>query len=220
MSVPVPTHDDGLKDGAPVIALPGVDAPPETECALVWDSRIPVSDDSLYPPLVWLLAAHGGAGVSTLVQQLAPLGDSNRWWPSGSFDDESPFVVVVCRETVEGLSAAHYLLRQYACGMAGKARLVGLLTVAVSARKPAKEIRRLLDVVQSLAPVHWQVGWNNDLAAHPIKDLASWSPGEVFDVKKVKRLPVTMHVPVPVIEMCQQIMADIKTMIELEEEES
>lgn len=218
MSVPAPINDDRA-ESATVIVLPGVDAPPESKCAPVWDSPIPIPEGSR-SPLVWLLAAHGGAGVSTLVQQLAPLGDSNRYWPNGGFDSESPFVLVVTKETVEGLSAAHYLLRQYACGLAGKSRLVGLVTVAASSRKPAKEISRLLDVIQSLAPAHWQVAWNENLAAHSIKDLASWSPEETVDKKKAKKLPVTEQVPVPVIEMCQKIMADVKTMMFVKEEKN
>ena len=215
MSVPVPTNDDA---SVTVVALPGVDAPPESECAVVWDSRIPLPPKSR-PPLVWLLAAHGGAGVSTLVQQLALMGDCARQWPSGRFDDESPFVIVVAKETVEGLSAAHYLLRQHACGLAGGSRLVGLVTVAVSDRRPVKEISRLLEVVQSLAPAHWKVGWNKHYASYPIKDLASWSPfDEPVDVKKAKKMPITAHVPVPVIDMCQKIMVDITAMIAIKEE--
>ena len=130
-------------------------------------------------------------------------------------------MIVVAKETVEGLSAAHYLLRQHACGLAGKSRLVGLVTVAVSDRRPVKEISRLLGVVQSLAPAHWKVGWNKHYASYPIKDLASWSPfDEPVDKKKAKKLPVTEQVPVLVIEMCQKIMADIKAMMILMEEKN
>ncbi|MFC9999622.1 hypothetical protein [Nocardia sp. NPDC127526] len=151
--------------------------PPDPERrAPLWHRR--VTHTKAVDPLVWLLGAHGGAGVSTLAQVLAPAGDCARSWPA-VLEDESPFVVVVAKETIEGLTRAHDLLRQWHCGMAGKrAHLLGLITVAHSPGKIPPVVDRYLQVIEVAAPAVWRVGWRSDWPTTRIADLPVWTPDD------------------------------------------
>ncbi|MFF2088609.1 hypothetical protein ACFVVM_32900 [Nocardia sp. NPDC058176] len=156
-------------------AFGSVLAPEPWECAPVWDGPVPGSGRR---PAGWLLGAHGGAGVSTLAQMMAPLGDCHRRWPLGR-GGESPLVVIVVRETIPGLVQAHSLLRQYHCGMAGPgARLLGMISVANRPGRSSRSIRRYLDLVQQLVPEQgrWQLDWQDEWPQTKITELPTWQP--------------------------------------------
>ena len=126
-------------------------------------------------PAVWLLGAHGGAGVSTLAHYLEFADDCGRRWPCGTDrDTESPYVVIVARETTSGLRAAHELIGQHrdenlAC------ELLGLVTVAGSQRTD-KSVAQYRSVVASSVPGHWPIGWHPFLTAAALPGLPSWHP--------------------------------------------
>lgn len=146
----------------------------------------PVSYTGSRPPLIWLLGAHGGAGVSSLAQQLAPAADCAREWPA-VLHNESPFVVLVARETIEGLTRAHDLLRQYHCGQAGPGRVVllGLVTVAHQPGTLPAAIRRYRNVLADLVPKDglWRVQWQRGWPLSPLSELPVWTPGASAPVK-------------------------------------
>ena len=60
--------------------------PTETDRAPVWDTAVAPSGGRA--PAMWLLGAHGGAGVSTLEAMWAPAASSRRGWPAA--DAASP----------------------------------------------------------------------------------------------------------------------------------
>lgn len=95
--------------------------------------------------------------------------------------DESPFVVLVARETLEGLTRAHDVLRQYHCGQAGPGRVVllGLITVAHQPGRVPAPIRRYRGVISELVPEGglWRLGWQPGWPLTPISDLPIWTPG-------------------------------------------
>ena len=128
-------------------------------------------------PAVWLLGAHGGAGVSTLSHYLSFAGDSERQWPCGSdIENESPYVVIVARETSDGLAAAHQLIVDHReNGLASE--LLGIITVASSPTLD-KAIRQYRDIVTapSSVPAHWRIGWHRFLAAAARPALPQWHP--------------------------------------------
>ncbi|MFF0494338.1 hypothetical protein ACFYTQ_35420 [Nocardia sp. NPDC004068] len=158
-------------------------APPLDRRLPVWES--PVRHNQRRAPAVWLLGAHGGAGVSTLARMLAPAGDCGRRWPAG-LAGESPYVVIVARETIEGLSRAHDLLRQFHCGLAGRNTvLLGLITSAHQGGRQPKPIRRYLEVIWDLVPEsgRWRVEWQGDWPLTEIKDLPTWTPGDARPAK-------------------------------------
>lgn len=126
-------------------------------------------------PAVWLVAPHGGAGVSTLAHYLSFTGDSDRQWPCGNdVENESPYAVMVARETDDGLKKAHAMLMEYReknldC------ELLGLVTVASSPTLD-KSVRQYRDVVKTAAPAHWRIGWHRFLPAAGLSSLPRWHP--------------------------------------------
>ncbi|WP_350247531.1 hypothetical protein RBB84_12060 [Rhodococcus sp. D-6] len=126
-------------------------------------------------PAVWLLGAHGGSGVSTLAQYWSFADDAKHQWPCGTDREvESPYVVVVCRENIQGLSSAHDLIlehrnRDLAC------ELLGLVTVANAAGAPPKDVRQLRSIVTGAVQAHWSIGWHRFLASAARSSLPTWS---------------------------------------------
>lgn len=154
--------------------------PPDPQNRIaVWSK--PVSHTGTRAPLVWLLGAHGGAGVSSLARSLAPAADCHRMWPA-VLHGESPFVVLVARETIGGLTAAHDALRQYHCGQAGPGRviLLGLITVAHQPGRVPAPIRRYLGVISDLLPKdgRWRIGWQPAWPLTPLDELPEWNPAD------------------------------------------
>ncbi|MFQ6397153.1 hypothetical protein ACLMAJ_27290 [Nocardia sp. KC 131] len=189
----------------PEPAQVGVVAPPESRRALIWDRPVPGVGRA---PLVWLLGVHGGAGASSLAHVLAPAADSGRRWP-GVFDRESPFVVLVARETIAGLTRAHDLLRQHHSGFAGAAEVLGLITVAARPGRMPAEIRRYRDVVGSLAGQVWQVPWYEEWTLVEPENLPVWAPGDALPPKKRKIDPLE-EVPLEVRELGTDILAAVR----------
>lgn len=128
-------------------------------------------------PAVWLYAAHGGAGVSTLEHYLPFTADSDKNWPCGTdVENESPFVVVVARETSDGLRDAHRLIMEHRDNRY-PSRLLGLITIAYSPTL-TKGVRQYRDVVgaPSSVPAHWSIGWHHFLPGAERRALPQWHP--------------------------------------------
>lgn len=125
-------------------------------------------------PAVWLLGAHGGAGVSTLAQYWDFAEDARHQWPCGDArETESPYAVVVCRETIQGLSSAHDLILEHRNrGLA--CELLGLVTVANAPGQPPKEVRQLRSIVTGAVAAHWAIGWHRFLASAARSSLPTW----------------------------------------------
>ncbi|WP_433206619.1 hypothetical protein ACQP1G_20395 [Nocardia sp. CA-107356] len=160
-------------------------APPPRQRAPVWDRpvllrRTAISDGR--PPLMWLLGAHGGAGTSSLERALAPAADCARRWPA-PIGAESPYVVVVARETAVGLAAADALLRQHHAGLAGDSIVVGLVTVAARPGRMPSQIRRDRDLYSGLVEHMWHVGWHEAWMLTTHTDLPVWTPGDAPNTK-------------------------------------
>lgn len=186
----------------------GVVPPPESRRAGIWDRPIPGGGRA---PLVWLLGVHGGAGASSLTNVLAPAADSGRRWP-GVFDRESPFVVLVARETIAGLTRAHDLLRQHHSGFAGPSQVLGLITVASRPGRMAAEIRRYRDVVGSLSGHLWRVPWYEEWTLVEPEKLPVWTPGAMLPQRRRKVDPFD-EVPLEVHEIGADIVAAARSVL-------
>ncbi|MBL1080081.1 hypothetical protein JK358_37360 [Nocardia sp. 2] len=183
-------------------------APDPARRAGVWCK--PVSHSGSRAPLWWLLGCHGGAGVSTLAHQLAPAGDCQREWPA-VLGDESPFVVLVARETIPGLERAHDLLRQYHCGQAGPGRvlLLGLITVAAQPGSMPAPVRRYRNVISDLIPDGgglWRLGWDRTANLTSLGELPVWTPGDHPPAKGRDRLEAVR-------ELGEQLLAAITALL-------
>ena len=137
-------------------------------------------------PMVWLVGAHGGAGVTTLSLQLGMAGDSRRAWPGG-FEDESPYAVVVASETLHGLIAAHHLLVQHRARGAGNSECLGLITrQAVPAwtdKRMPREVHEKLKLVSAAADAHWRIDWDDQYASTPTRHLRKATPDTFADFR-------------------------------------
>lgn len=154
-------------------AVPGwLAVPAEGDRAPVWDAPVPRPADSR-TPVIWLLGAHGGAGVSTLESMWAPAADSQRGWPSA---EKAPFVVVVARMHTVGLNAAHRLCLQHQAGEVGGCSLLGLVTVAASPGKPDLTLSRRRELVAAAAGASWHIDWVPELLTSEPTELAQWTP--------------------------------------------
>lgn len=191
-------------------AVAGVVPPPESRRAAVWDRPVPGAGRA---PLVWLLGVHGGAGASSLAHVLAPAADSGRRWP-GVFERESPFVVLVARETIAGLTHAHDLLRQHHSGFAGPSQVLGLITVAARPGRMAPEIRRYRDVVASLAGQVWQVPWYEEWTLVEPEKLPVWTPGVATAPQRRRRIDPLDEVPLDIRELGSEIVAAARAALE------
>ncbi|MEV0297055.1 hypothetical protein [Nocardia sp. NPDC050710] len=161
-------------------ATRGVVAPAPEQRAPIWDRPVPVPRPGAIdarPPLLWLLGAHGGAGTTSLERLLAPAADCHRRWPA-PIGEESPYVLLVARETAIGLAAADALLRQHHAGLAGDSLVVGLVTVAARPGRLAAEIRRDRDLYSGLVEHLWRVDWHEAWMLTTHAELPVWNPGD------------------------------------------
>ena len=107
---------------------------------------------------VWLVGAHGGAGVSTIAGLMNRVGDAGVAWPIAG-DGEQARVLLVARESWTGLSAARDALTEWVGGQV-PVRLEGLLLVAAQPGSAPKQLRELAERVRSQANgAVWRLGW-------------------------------------------------------------
>lgn len=194
---------DGGGSEAPRGARRGVHPPRADEMAAVWDRPIPTDR----PAAVWLLAAHGGAGVSTLCQWVSRAGDAVGRWPGGH-GQQSPFVIIVAEESVRGLARAHALARQYAANAAGPtAHLLGVVTVARVPGKRPQAVRHQRELLTGLVDQLWSIPFVPGLNELALSDLPSWELGEAPTTKK--RPAPREAVPAPVAAFAADVMDEI-----------
>lgn len=189
MAAPMLAHSgrQTSRDEVPAPMQTNIHAPSRGEGAQVWDRPVPGGG----APGLWLLGAHGGAGVSTLCQWIGPAGDSLGRWPGGH-GNQSPFVVLVAEESVTALAKAHILVRQYATGGAGSsAQLLGVLTVARVPGRRAQQVRQRRDVLAGLlaeisggAAQMWAVPFVAGLTTIATEELPVWTLGQPASTKK------------------------------------
>lgn len=158
-------------------------------------------DSSTWAPAVWLVGAHGGAGVTTLSNMLAPFGDASQQWPS---HDTHPWCVVVARENYSGLAAAQQVVLQAATGQSGDCTVLGVITVADGPGKRPKKLTSSLRVIEEISPV-WRIGWIPELKVTASNELATWKPGDTVP-KKRRRRSITETVPREVQEIATEIL--------------
>ncbi|MBJ7287558.1 hypothetical protein [Williamsia sp.] len=205
--------DDG---GSPSSrAVPGARMPPPNRCAQVWEGPVGRGEFSAEQPLLWLLGAHGGAGVSVLTASIAPAGDCDRTWPDAAPETgDSPLVVIVARTHLSGLRRAYDLISQYHAGGTGAyGQLLGVITVADSDRPLRPEVRTELAVLEAAAPAHWHVGWIEPWRSMTPDQLPSLAPGQPLPEDKRDRRDFSITPPEPIRDLQANLLAAARTAI-------
>lgn len=144
-------------------------------------------------PAVWLLGCTGGAGVSTLTRFWSGwCADAGDQWPCGAAADfESPYVVLVARDTFTSLRAAHELIAQHR-NEGLRCQLLGLVRVAASPvmDKPVRQYGEIVTAaVQGAGGQVWQIGWHKHLPATDPRSLRPWHPFDGLPALTKRRLP-------------------------------
>lgn len=103
---------------------------------------------------LWVVAAHGGAGATT-VARLLDAGDAGQVWPAPR--SGAVAAVVVARHHLSGLRAAQAAAIQWASGVIPGVHLVGLVLVADSPVKQPKELADFQRLVMGAFPAVWHV---------------------------------------------------------------
>lgn len=163
------------------------------------DAQVSTEDYGDQPaPAVWLVGAHGGAGVSTLAHILAPMGDAGQAWPAGV---ENPYCVLVCRSTKVGLERAHQAALQARAGHAGDIMLLGIAIVADTPGKLPKALNRKIGVIEQHFRI-WRIPYLEAIRVADIDELAVWEPGyEMPERKKRSRRKTPPVTDVPATEV-------------------
>lgn len=163
------------------------------------DAQVSGDDNGDQPaPAVWLVGAHGGAGVSTLSHILAPMGDAGQAWPAGV---ENPYCVLVCRSTKVGLERAHQAALQARAGQAGDVMLLGIAIVADAPGKMPKALARKIGVIEQHFRI-WRIPYLDAIRVTDMDDLAVWEPGyELPERKKRSRRKTPPITDVPAVEV-------------------
>ena len=154
-------------------ALPTLEADDRTPP----EDRLPVTTAPPAGPGVRLLGAHGGSGARCLAAVLdGTRHAAGKQWPTPTAGREQ--IVLVCRSSQRGLSAAQHHARHFRDGEL-RQRL-DLLGVIVSADAPGRvppPLRRLQKLLSGAVPIlgeiPWQPAWRLG-PAQPLAEAPAW----------------------------------------------
>jgi len=145
--------------------------------------------EAVQTAFLWVVAAHGGAGATTVNGLLREqdgrsrsrsahgIQESPQEWPSGPGANLASTTLLVARTHARGLAAATSAARQWASGVLPGVKLVGLVLVH-DAPRLSRQQRAEVARVSGLTPRCWQIGWQEswrDLVAPALAD----APGDV-----------------------------------------
>ncbi|WP_157120968.1 hypothetical protein [Nocardia miyunensis] len=167
--------DPAVPDREP--ATGSVTAPPRSRRAPVRRTPYPVT--GAHPPLFAVVAAHGGAGATTLARWWAHAADSGRAWPASG--ETTQRVVIAARTCMPGLAAAADRLREWRAGLTPEGVTVEalVLTPMRSGHVPAP-VRRYRDTITGLLDhdTVFTLGWHDELISVEPSELAVYTPSD------------------------------------------
>lgn len=115
----------------------------------------------------WYLAAHGGAGATTLTAMDPNGKDAEGTWPT---HQDGQNVVIVARETVTGLRAARHLAQQWGAGELPTTNLLALITIPAHPGKNSRAVNLAVKATAGIYPRHYRLPWNTDRLDHEATD--------------------------------------------------
>lgn len=117
-----------------------------------------------WPPL-WWVGCHGGAGVTTLARMTGIGAEMGAAWPLVPPEWRIQPVVLVARGSAAGTHAAVGAVEQWRRRAVSNVRVMGLVVVAASPKRPPKIVTERLQLLGGWLPSIWRVGWVETLLA-------------------------------------------------------
>ena len=108
---------------------------------------------------MWWVGCHGGAGVTTLARMTGVGADMGAAWPLVQPQWGTQPVTLVARATAVGLHAATAAVEQWKQRAVPGVRVLGLVVVAASPKRPPKVVTERVQLLQGWLPELWRVGW-------------------------------------------------------------
>ncbi|NUS43464.1 MAG: hypothetical protein HOQ24_07240 [Mycobacteriaceae bacterium] len=154
------------------------------------------------------MAAHGGAGASTLTRWWPMTADTGGAWPASP--DTTQLVVLAARECMPGLAAAATRLREWHAQLAPDGVVVvGLVLSAARPGRVPDPVRRYCDIVSPLvAGAIYRIGWHDDLVSLERGDLSPYDPSVPRPPAR-RRAGLASSAPRDVCRAAQQITQSI-----------
>ena len=142
---------------------------------------------------VALVAAHGGAGVSSLLRcGLDRLGafDAERCWPA------TGHALLVARTSTGGLEQVRELARQHATGhVGGDIELLGLVLIADAPGRLPLRVRELADLVCGGFTRSWRLPWLEEWRLAAASEPLPVPPDAAQLLDELRRLTAPAFVP-------------------------
>lgn len=136
------------------------------------------------PPLFWILPAHGGAGSTTLAQQISCAAESHGILPEDN--TVSPYVLVVCSDTMQQLEYAHSLLMDILNSDNQYVHILGLCIIARQKKRRSIAIDDRIYSCSDLISHIWKIRWVEDYTRMLTRELPQWYPSADHQKKKKK----------------------------------
>ncbi|OJF14557.1 hypothetical protein BG844_09110 [Couchioplanes caeruleus subsp. caeruleus] len=114
---------------------------------------------------MWWVGCHGGAGVTTLATMTNLGAEMGAAWPQVPPDWRIQPVVLVARGSASGLRAATGAAEQWRARAVANVRVLGLVVVAASPKRPPKVVTERLQLLGGWLPTILRVGWVDALLA-------------------------------------------------------
>ncbi len=112
-------------------------------------------------PSLWWVGCHGGAGSTTLACLTGMGGDLGTGWPRTDPSWSIQPVVLVARATASGTLAATGAVEQWRRRSVPGVRVLGLVVVAASPRRPPRIAAERVQLLAGWVPHLWRVGWSD-----------------------------------------------------------
>jgi hypothetical protein len=163
----------------------GVQLPPGEVPALPWIVTVPADAGG------WFVGVHGGSGASTMAALVAgSQATTGAWVAAGGAQLR---VVLVCRSSLHGLTAARSAMTTWAAGSApAGVTVMGLVVMADAPGRLPRPLGQALDVIAGGVPRCWRLPWVEAWRTSPtptLSDLPSSAQHTLAQIASVVRAP-------------------------------
>lgn len=108
---------------------------------------------------MWWVGCHGGAGVTTLRKMTGIGVEMGAAWPAVPPEWRIQPVMLVARGSAAGMRSATGAVEQWRRRAVTNVRVMGLVVVDASPKRPPKIVTERLQLLAGWLPSIWRVGW-------------------------------------------------------------